>query len=157
MQCHEKWIFVVIFQVIYPSFANNHLKAAVDSIQSIKASCGDICDVSKEKRLPQSGPYFPYAWNTIDCLHLFEQSWDELGPWWNLPPRWKHLPSPIQKELTWNGLFSVNDWYFNDNWNISDQIWTTEAVERLQSKYSSGYLSGNYGLDSVKRLSTYVV
>ena len=152
MQCHKNLIFVAIIQVIYPTFAH-HLEEAVESIQSIKSACGEICDVSKENLLPQSGPYFPYAWKNFECPSIFDKSWDQMGPLWKHPPRWKHLPSEIQKEFLWNGKFFLSDWYANDNWNISDHTWTNEVVQDFQNKYMHGSMDGNYGTKNVNRIS----
>ena len=121
-------------------------------IQNIKELCEDICDFSS-KPLSKSGPYFQYYWKNFDCDKLFKHKWDEMGPKWPNPPKWNDLPSGIQREFTWNGLFSVFDNAQNDNWNISESVWTYQMIEAFQKLYAKNKLPGNYGWHVVHKIT----
>ena len=124
----------------------------MNQIEKIKNLCGEICDFSDEQK-GKSGPYFQYYWKNFDCLELFQHKWDEMGPLWPKPPKWKDLPSRIQKEFTWNGLFSPQPYHQNDNWEIANQTWTVKMIEQMQKWYQNGKLNGNYGEAVVQSLS----
>ena len=44
----------------------------------------------------------------------------------------------------------------NDNFQIPAQTWTKTMVEKFQRQFEEDNLSGNYGVDNVKRLSSII-
>lgn len=115
----------------------------------IKASCGELCNVSPEsaKEFLHPGPYFDAVWKNFDCNQLFSHDFDGKVPKFRVPLTWKKLPYEAQRELNLRGIYAVDDssGHSFDKGSFVNSTWTFQQVQTLRQRLRRGLPIGNYG------------
>ena len=129
---------------------SNHgmLPKLLSGFADIKASCGELCNVSPEsaQEFLHPGPYFDAVWKNFDCDQLFSHDFDSKVPQFKNPLPWKKIPYDAQKELNLQGLFAVDvSHHGGDKSSFVNSTWAFEEVEMYRKKIRRKIAVGNYG------------
>ena len=125
-------------------------KIELEKINSIRKSCGALCDTS---RPGTSGPFFNHVTAPVDCKAIYRNPYIDEGHSLKAAPR--GIPKELWDDFTMNDRLPVMDWYFDQKYvghTAEMPVWTKELVEDYIKSAAQGTLKGAYGVSETNAL-----
>ena len=116
-------------------------KTELRKINSIRNSCGQLCDTS---RLGTPGPFFDHVTAPINCKAIYNNPYIDEG---HSGPAPKKIPKEFWNEYTMGDRVQIREWYLNQrylNSKARTPIWTKESVDGYIRLAAQGRLMGPY-------------
>ena len=123
------------------------------SLQSIKNSCGEICDQTIEGK---PGAFFDHIKKNVDCEALFRNADIDISSDFPHPPQ--RIPKWLLPDYNYGGRVEVAKNYIDEIAHNSDvfQNWPKDILTKMREMIKNDTFSGPYGIEYVRQINTYM-
>jgi hypothetical protein len=126
----------------FPNYLTSHFLTEVEKIESIRKSCGNLCDTSRPG-IP--GPYFNHVKIPINCKPIFQNPYIDEVNTFKVAPR--EIPSELWNYFTMGNRLEVFPWYFSQiylGFKARTPVWTREMIDNITMASPRGSFHGSY-------------
>ena len=123
------------------------------SLESIKKSCGDICDQTIKG---QPGPFFDHIKKSVNCEALFSNPEIDILSDFPHPP--KRIPKWLLSDYNYGGRVEVTRNYLDETGYNSDMtsFWPKDMLTKMGEMIKNDTFKGPYGIEMVRQVNTYM-
>ena len=152
---HNKFItyqiilLVIILVLIHGKLTNKEkYENLKKNLNSIKKSCGDVCDQSKQEN--HTSKYWNPIEKVIDCVGLFNSSDIDIDSEFEYPPY--KIPKWLVPEYNYGGRVPISYYYRDDSKNENVKLledifgnihWTTNLTKWIEDEIRSNHFGGS--------------